>query len=507
MARVLDSPPAVLPRRKTRLSLRTKGVITLAFFLVCILATGLFVAHERRGLVDIVREMEASDAAQAMLTSVLKPLTHSLVETQALLDASDAVDTRYPDYELLAEHIRPVLPALGQARQTFPQLDRDVGQLMMAVVSLRASVHRAELTELRDREQGLIVKMHDIVNGLQDRSRNLAQEYRDSQGAITTVIVSAHVIGAGGSLAMILIFFTRMSKDIRRLQERAFAIVSGYAGPPLQNTRSDEIGELIEAVNRMQVDLRRFEQQQEVGRQQRFHQEKMAAVGSLAAAIGHEVSNPIAAISGVAQFMVDETRAQADPKSKRLNEFAAEIASQAQRIALILRQMSSLTTPPSPEAKLLDLNALIQSTASFIRYDKRFRGIEFDLTVDAELPAVMGVADHLTQILMNLLINAADAMEDAAREGRGRIGIVTRRVEGGVEVAVCDNGRGMSAEVLARAFQESFTTKPAGRGRGIGLFLCKTLMEEAGGRIALESTPEIGTTATLFLPVDPAPGS
>jgi signal transduction histidine kinase len=505
MARVLGFPRAVLSRRDMRLSLRTKGVITLGFFLVCILLTGLFVAHERRELVDIVREMEASDTAQAMLTSVLNPLTHSLVETQSVLDASEASDARYPAYEYLAEHIRPALPGLGRARQTFPQLEGEIGQFMLAVVSLRASVHRAELMELRDREQGLIVKMHDIVNGLQERSRNLAQQYRDSQRAITTVIVSAHVIGAGGSLAMILIFFTRMSKDIQRLQERAFAIVSGYAGPPLQNTRSDEIGGLIEAVNRMQQDLRRFEQQREVSRQQRFHQEKMAAVGSLAAAIGHEVSNPIAAISGVAQFMVDETRAAPDPKTKRLNEFAAEIVSQAQRIALILRQMSTLTTPPSPEPKLLDLNALIQSTASFIRFDKRFRGIEFDLTADPDLPAVVGVADHLTQILMNLLINAADAMEDAAREGRGLIRIATQRVEGGVEVAVSDNGRGMSAEVLSRAFQESFTTKPAGRGRGIGLFLCKTLMEEAGGRIAMRSTPDAGTTATLFLPTPQTP--
>jgi len=253
----------------------------------------------------------------------------------------------------------------------------------------------------------------------------------------------------------------------------------------------------------MQVDLRHWEQQLEVTRQQRFHQEKMAAVGSLASAIGHEVSNPIAAISGVAQFIADESADDDRPQGRQINEFARQILNQTERIAHIMRQMATLTAPHSPEPELLNLNALIRSTSGFIRYDKRFRSIEFEEALAPDLPAITAVADHVTQILMNLLINAADALERISDPGRQRIRIATRVVGDEVLLSVTDNGCGMTPDVLTKAFDESFTTKPAGRGRGIGLFVCKSLIEKSGGRIELSSTPGEGTTATIFIPLRP----
>ena len=175
---------------------------------------------------------------------------------------------------------------------------------------------------------------------------------------------------------------------------------------------------------------------------------------------------------------------------------------QSERITVILRQLGALTTPPSPEPRLLDLNALVRSTCSFICYDKRFRAIRTEFDLDPALPAVQAVADHLTQVLMNLMINAADSMAPPRASAEPPcIRIGTRAADGGIHVSLRDNGHGMAPEVLAKAFEQSFTTKPAGRGRGIGLYLCKALMEEAGGRIELASTPGKGTTASLFLPL------
>ncbi len=102
---------------------------------------------------------------------------------------------------------------------------------------------------------------------------------------------------------------------------------------------------------------------------------------------------------------------------------------------------------------------------------------------------------------MNLLINAADAFDRSSDASPSRIRVATRIVGDEVHVAVTDNGRGMTPDVLDRAFDESFTTKPAGQGRGIGLFICKSLMEKAGGRITLASTPDDGTTATIHIPL------
>jgi signal transduction histidine kinase len=352
-------------------------------------------------------------------------------------------------------------------------------------------------------EQTMAARIHDTLEDMQRRSAELTQQYHDTQQQISVFAISANAVGAVASVAVILVFFTRLAKDIKRLQDRAVAIVGGYAGEPLPNARHDEVGGLIDAVNRMQVDLRRTEQQMEIARQQRSHHEKMAAVGSLAAAIGHEVSNPIAAIAGVAQFIIDETKREDQRSNKTVNEFATQILHQTERISRIMRKLATVTAPHPPEPELLDLNALIQSTCAFIGYDDRLHGVEFKFDLGRDVPAVTAVADHITQVLINLLINAADAMDHGTVQDRYQICVATRKLSKSVEITVRDNGHGMSADVLAKAFDESFTTKPNGKGRGIGLFLCKTLMEDAGGRIVLASKEGEGTTATLCLPLRP----
>ena len=149
---------------------------------------------------------------------------------------------------------------------------------------------------------------------------------------------------------------------------------------------------------------------------------------------------------------------------------------------------------------MLDLNALVRNTCSFIRYDNRFRSIDLVLELDSQIRAIDAVADHLTQVLMNLLINAADALENLSGR-KPTICVATQAAESEVVMTVKDNGNGMDSAVLARAFEESYTTKPSDKGRGLGLFLCKSLIEGDGGRIELDSTHGVGTTARICLPM------
>jgi two-component system NtrC family sensor kinase len=487
------------------LTLRIKGILALGVLILYIASMSWVLAYARQELYAIVQQMEANYAKQALLAPVFRTLAHSVVDTQEAMSLPDRSESRILAYRKVAGHMDAVREGLGRAQQLYPLLARDIDDLEQASASAAMQPDSAHLAEVRNGQQKLIAKLHDLLTALQERSAELARSYNRRQQYISAVAISANIVGAVASAAVILFFFTKLAKDIKRLQDRAVAIVAGYSGAPLVNSRRDEVGGLIDAVNRMQVDLRRWEQQQEISREQRFHQEKMAAVGSLAAAIGHEVSNPLAAIAGVTQVIIDETKD--DPRrkaSKLFHDFAVEIRKQTERIALIIGQMSILTTPPSPEPELLDLNALIQSTCGFICYDKRFRGVEIELDLNRELPAVTAIADHITQILMNLLINAADAMDQPADPARCRIRVTTRLAQGEIHLAIADTGHGMSAEVLARAFQESFTTKPAGKGRGIGLFLCKMLVEERGGRIELQSVPGRGTVANLYLPLSEA---
>ena len=486
------------------ISLRTKGVLALVVLVLYVAGCAWYLASLRADLEIIGQQLHSHQDAQATLEPTFNTLAHTLVQTQSILSGPAYSTGVHASYANIASSLDPLLNRLAVLRGANREITRTIDHLFEAVDAVRVSPSGRNLSEVRNVEQELIAQLHDVLGALQYRSEKLAQDYHAKQQAISLTAVATSVVGALATAIVILVFFTRLARDLQRLQSRAAAIVSGYSGPPLANRRHDEVGRLIDAINRMQVDLRNWERQQELNRQQRFHQEKMAAVGSMAAAIGHEVSNPIAAIAGMAQFLLDETRDVTDRAGRIAHDFGAQILRQTERISLIMRQLSSLTRQHSPEPELLDLNALLRSTCSFISYDKRFRGIEFDYVLDHDLPAVAGVADHLTQVLMNLLINAADAMEDVPKDGTARIRVTSLVQDGAVRLEVADRGHGMTDAVRARAFEESFTTKPAGRGRGIGLFLCKTLIEQAGGRIEIESVPGAGTTLVLHLPLPPA---
>jgi len=174
------------------------------------------------------------------------------------------------------------------------------------------------------------------------------------------------------------------------------------------------------------------------------------------------------------------------------------ILEQARRVSSITRQLAEFSAPHSQDVQLTDLNGLVRGTLSFVSYDRRLRGVELATDLDVTLPAVTLVEDYLTQVLMNLLLNAADAQEGSKDK---RILVTTTALPDGVKLQVIDNGSGMDADTLAHAFDEYFSTKPSGKGTGLGLAVCKSLLESMGGEITLASEPGKGTTVTLRLPL------
>jgi signal transduction histidine kinase len=485
------------------LSLRTRGLLALAVLGAYSALAVWMLTAERQALAGIGREIEGYRSIEAAVVPAFNTLAHALVRTQDVINSPDYTAGTNPRYAQIAASLDPLVTRLLPMRGLDPSIAADIDLLQQAVEAERDVPSGRNLQHVRDAEQHAIAKLNDFIASLDRRLTELDAAYDAKERLITVGAVVTSIVGALGTAAVILFFFSRLAQDIRRLQERAVAIVSGYSGEPLQNRRHDEIGGLIEAVNHMQDDLRRWEQQQELGRQQRYHQDKMAAIGSMAAAIGHEVSNPIAAIAGVSQFLIAETSGDPHPTSRLAHDLGTQILQQTERISHILRQLGNLTRSHSLEPELIDLNALLRSTCSFIAYDRRFSRIDFEYEFDHELPAVTTVADHVTQVLMNLLINAADALQTGAENGQARIRIETRSLSAEVRLSVEDNGHGMTPEVMARAFDESFTTKPVGRGSGIGLYLCRTLVEQQGGRIELSSSVGVGTTANVFLPLQP----
>jgi signal transduction histidine kinase len=165
--------------------------------------------------------------------------------------------------------------------------------------------------------------------------------------------------------------------------------------------------------------------------------------------------------------------------------------------------IAGLAAPPATAAALLNVNDVVQTALLLLHFDTRLAGVHIDASLDPQLPAVWGVSDALLQLVMNLVTNAGDAVS-AGGVARPLIRVKTRVVPDGVEITIADNGCGMSDDVLRRAFEPLFTTKPSGRGTGLGLPLCRSIARQHGGDVTLQSAPGVGTRACVRLAAMPA---
>lgn len=221
-------------------------------------------------------------------------------------------------------------------------------------------------------------------------------------------------------------------------------------------------------------------------------QEKQAAFGLLAAGIAHEVGNPLAAISSLVQMM--DRRELDDYMHERLHL----IDEQLRRIQGILRELVNFSRPATSNVIACDIHDVIESALSIAKYYKRKKGRTIETNYAAEISWIETVKDRLTQVVLNLVLNALDATEEGTT-----LHISTRSDERWIHIVVRDEGTGISFEHLPRLFEPYFTTKAT--GTGLGLFVCKDIMESIGGRISLTSTSVAGTTFTVSVPITPSP--
>lgn len=476
-------------------SLRAKGFWVLVGFIFFTIVTGVVISHERGILFDAVQRLAEVNALKEQQVSL------NLSVARAILVVNDNYHS--PELEgavrAVTLEVESVITSLSRLETNFPQVSDDLKRLRGVFEDLSQHPSKAGVADTRANLNALVIDLDDISRLIDDRQQKEKRRYDSTFDRLTLEWTAFAVFGIVFLGSVVMLFVTRLTWDIGRVRLRALEIVDGYRGQPLPVTRHDELGELMRAVNSMQHALRHREAQLDLSRQQQFHKDKMATVGSLAAAVAHEINNPLSAIIGIAQSIVDLREAHGC--QERMQCCQPElILEQARRVMHITRHISEFAVPQSPDPELIDLNMLVRSTANFVSFDRRFRHLSLVQDLDPEMPAVRGVPDHLTQILMNLLINAADASVDR-KDGNGRIVVSTQRAGEFVQVRVADNGTGMDEQTLEHVFDEYFTTKPPGRGTGLGLALCKSLIETGHGEIRLESRLGAGTTVTVMLPI------
>ncbi len=225
------------------------------------------------------------------------------------------------------------------------------------------------------------------------------------------------------------------------------------------------------------------------------HAEKMAAVGQLVAGVAHEVNNPLTAILGFADLLIESTDL---PETARKD--LRVILQEAQRTKQIVQNLLSFARQMPPQRSAVQLNSILRRTMQLRSYDFHSHGIEVIEHLDEDLPEVMGDAHQLQQVFLNILNNAYDAVHEVGRPAR--IEIMSTKAGDVVEVSFRDNGDGISHP--DKVFDPFFTTKEVGKGTGLGLSICYGILKEHGGDIHCHNNAGgQGATFIVRLPANP----
>jgi two-component system NtrC family sensor kinase len=224
-----------------------------------------------------------------------------------------------------------------------------------------------------------------------------------------------------------------------------------------------------------------------------MHAEKMAAVGQLVSGVAHEVNNPLTAILGFTDLLMENPEL---PDGARRD--LRVILQEAQRTKQIVQNLLSFARQMPPQRRPVQLNAILRRTLQLRAYDFTSHGIEVLERLDESLPEVIGDSHQLQQVFLNIINNAYDAVRETSRTAR--IEITTARSESAVEVSFRDNGAGI--EYPDRIFDPFFTTKEVGKGTGLGLSICYGIVREHGGEIVCHNNLDSeGATFIVRLPL------
>lgn len=312
-------------------------------------------------------------------------------------------------------------------------------------------------------------------------------------------------------LFIILVFSTtRIIKPLRKMVLATQKIAKGDLDHKLHVRSKDEIGALAESFDKMTEELRianqklvgwgktlekKVEERTNEIREMQSHlvqQEKLASLGKLAAGIAHEINNPLGGILIYSHLLLEDMKKE-DPRYDNL----AKIVKETTRCKDIVKGLLQFARPREPEAIQIDINATLDSALSLLESQAVFQNITIKKRYASGLPPIVADRSQLQQVFVNIILNAADAMDRA-----GTLSLDTSLDEEKrfICIAFTDTGHGIKPEHKARLFEPFFTTKEVGAGTGLGLAISYSIIQKHGGNIEVKSEVGRGSTFTVKLP-------
>jgi signal transduction histidine kinase len=295
------------------------------------------------------------------------------------------------------------------------------------------------------------------------------------------------------NILLVLLIVRTISRPLQRITLAALQVRDGEYGKEVDLRKSnDEIGLLAESFNEMSRKMANDIEQLRQLNEQLIRTEKLAAMGTLAAGVAHEVNNPLASISSLIQMLQSKQNIDADTTDK-----LKLVSAQIQRISQVTGDMMNFARV-RPAAKIyLDVNDVIKTSLRLASFDKSFQNLKLETDFDKNLPKVLGDFDQLEQVFLNLFLNARDAMPEG-----GELLVTTIFDKDFINIEISDNGAGIDESNFKQIFDPFFTTKQTGQGTGLGLAVCYGIITAHGGKINFFPNKTSGATFLISLPIN-----
>jgi len=313
---------------------------------------------------------------------------------------------------------------------------------------------------------------------------------------------------------LLVILYFATSRIINPLQKMVIAtqeIAKGDLSHKVEVNSKDEIGYLADSFNQMTADLKtanqkliewgktlekKVEERTKELREMQEHliqSEKLASLGKLAAGIAHEINNPLGGILIYSHLLLEDT-SKKSPHYENLKKIVKETS----RCKDIVRGLLEFARPKEPEMTLININDAVDRSLAIVEGQTIFQNITLDKTYSSDLPKIVADESQLQQVFMNIIINAAEAMD-----GKGKLSLRTsmNTDRTHIEIKISDTGHGIKEEDKKRLFEPFFSTKEVGKGTGLGLAISYSIIQKHQGTIEVESQEGKGSAFTIKLPV------
>jgi hypothetical protein len=311
---------------------------------------------------------------------------------------------------------------------------------------------------------------------------------RDPERHAVLIVAGAGAVAICAVLIVVLAYL--IQRPMVELQEKIAQVSEGNLNVSVSFAqRNDEIGDLGRNFNHMMEQLRESREEIErLHRTQMSRAEHLATLGELATGLAHEIRNPLAGIAGVIEIVGRDL-----PATSPARAVVKDVRLEISRISRTLTDLLETARPRRPEVRRSNLNTTVEHAVMLARQQVLSRPIKIELQKAPDLPEVEHDSDQVHQVLLNLLLNAVQAIEKT-----GTVNVEIGERDGFASVVVSDTGRGIAPQNLPNIFRPFYTTK--GDGTGLGLSLAHRIVEDHHGRIEVSSVLGKGSTFTVLLP-------